>query len=303
LIGHADTVFPPSDPRRFAIDGERYRGPGVADMKGGLVVFLEALRALDAGTIDALDLEVIVNGDEELGSPGSRDLIRERARGAVAALVYENTDEEDAVIVGRKGLGRATVRIRGRGAHAGIAPEKGASAVVEMAREILEISRLEDPTRGLGVVVGTARGGISRNTVPAEAELEIDLRFRDLEDGERALRGIREIAARTSVPGTAASFEGELHRPPMDPGRAGALLALATRCAGALGSGPTRGVSTGGGSDANLTADLGVPTLDGLGVVGSEIHTREEWCLARSIRTRAALSALLLTEIAKNRGV
>lgn len=292
LVGHADTVFPPSDLRRLTKEGDRYRGPGVADMKGGLVVALEAVRALDREA--APDLEVVVNGDEELGSPDSRDLVRERARGARAALVFENSEEELDVIVGRKGLGRASIRVRGRAAHAGIEPEKGASAVVEMAREVLAISKLADPARGLGVVVGTARGGISRNTVPPEAELEIDLRFRDIEDGRRALEAIREIAARTEVPGTSAALTAELHRPPMDPrGAGGALLPLASRCAQALGL-TLRGVATGGGSDANLTADLGVPTLDGLGVVGREIHTKDEWCLARSVQTRAALAAMII---------
>jgi glutamate carboxypeptidase len=302
LLGHADTVFPPGDRRRFSKDGELYRGPGVADMKGGLVVLLEAVRAIGREAAAALEIEAVVNGDEELGSPDSRELIRERARGASAALVFENSEEEGALIAGRKGLGRASIRVRGRGAHAGIAPEKGASAVLAMAHKVIEISRLDDPARGLGVVVGIARGGLSRNTVPAEAEIEVDLRFRDARDGEQALARIREIAARTHVPGTWASVEGELHRPPMDPGGAGgALLPLAARCAQALG-GSARGVATGGGSDANLTAGLGVPTLDGLGVVGSEIHTREEWCLARSLGSRAALTALVLEELARNRG-
>jgi glutamate carboxypeptidase len=297
LLGHADTVFPPSDTRRFAVDGDRYRGPGCADMKGGLVVALEALRALDRADLDRLEIVAIVNGDEELGSPSSRELIRERARGARAALVFENAEHDEDLIVGRKGLGRASLSIRGRAAHAGIEPEKGASAVIEMAREVLAISRLDDPARDLGVVVGIARGGISRNTVPPEAEIEVDLRFARPADGERALAEIRAIAAHPEVPGTSARVQGELHRPPMDPrGAGGALLPLAERCAAALGR-PIRGIATGGGSDANLTADLGVPTLDGLGVVGREIHTRDEWCLARSVQSRAALAALLLTEL------
>lgn len=298
LVGHADTVFPPSDTRRFAVDGERYRGPGCADMKGGLVVALEAVRALPDEVAHGVALETVVNGDEELGSPDSRELIRERARGARAALVFENAESEDELIVGRKGLGRASVRIAGRGAHAGIAPEKGASAVVEMARQVLEISRLDDPARGLGVVVGLARGGTSRNTVPPEAEIEIDLRFREMRDGERALAAIREIASRPGVLGTSAVVAGELHRPPMDPrGAGGALLPIAARCGRALGI-AIRGTATGGGSDANLTADLGIPTLDGLGVVGREIHTRDEWCLARSVQSRAALAALLIEALA-----
>ena len=298
LIGHCDTVFPATDTRRFALDGDLIRGPGCADMKGGLVVALEALRALGPRLRQgAAAIDVVFNGDEELGSPQSRDLIRERAAGARAALVYENSDDEDALIIGRKGLGRATVKIRGRGAHAGVAPEKGASAVIEMAREVLEISRLHDPAREVGVIVGIARGGISRNTVPPDAEIEVDLRYRVKADGARAFAAIREIAAHTTVPGTSATFEGELHRPPMPPETAaGDLLARAGRAAASLGK-TLRGVATGGGSDANLTADLGVPSLDGLGVVGSEIHTQGEWCLRRSIPERAALSALLIADL------
>jgi glutamate carboxypeptidase len=298
LVGHADTVFPPSDTRRFAVDGERYRGPGAADMKGGLVVALEALRALGPDVLSGLEVEVLVNGDEELGSPHSRELVRERARGARAALVFENSEDEAAVIVGRKGLGRATISIRGRAAHAGIEPEKGVSAIVEMAREILAISELADPARGLSVIVGTARGGTSRNTVPAEAEFEVDLRYREKEDGRRALATILDIVHGRACAGIIPRTDAELHRPPMDPhGAGGALLPQAERCARALGV-EIRGIATGGGSDANLTADLGVPTLDGLGVVGGEIHTSEEWCLARSVQSRAALAALLLHDIA-----
>jgi glutamate carboxypeptidase len=296
LVGHADTVFPLSDGRRFSVDedGERLRGPGVADMKGGLVVALEALRLLGPGLRSGTAaVDVLVNGDEELGSPSSRDLVRSLARAARAALVYENCDDEEGVIVQRKGLGRARIDIAGRGAHAGVAPEKGASAVVEMARQVLEISRLDDPSRELGVVVGIARGGISRNTVPPSAEVEVDLRFRRLEDGEEALARIHAIARGPSHPGTRASCEGECHRPPM--GRpAGDLLERAAAIHEALAGRPLREVGSGGGSDANLAAFEGTPTLDGLGVVGSEIHTRGEWCLRRSIQTRAALSAALI---------
>ncbi len=303
LIGHADTVFPASDGRRFAVDGEgdveRYRGPGCADMKGGLVVAIEALRAVvPALARSGGAVEVIVNGDEELGSPGSRELIRERAARARAALVFENSEEEDGVIVGRKGLGKATIRIRGRGAHAGVAPEKGASAGVEMARKILDVAALDDPPGGVGVVIGTARGGISRNTVPPEAEMEIDLRYREKTAGARAFDAIRAIAERPGLAGTSAAFEGELHRPPMPPETAaGDLFERAGRAAGALGLRPLRRLTSGGGSDANLTADLGVPTLDGLGIVGGDIHTVDEWALRRSLPERAALAAVLLGDL------
>jgi glutamate carboxypeptidase len=302
LVGHADTVFPRTDARRVAVEGDLIHGPGCADMKGGLVVAIEALRALGRSVREGRGaVEFLVNGDEELGSPASRELVRERSRAARAVLVFENSEEEDALIVGRKGLGRATVRIRGRAAHAGVAPEKGASAVIEMAREVLEIARLDDPPRGLGVVVGVARGGISRNTVPPEAEIEVDLRYRARADGEGALAAIRAIAARTATAGTTAAVEGELHRPPMRPeSAAGDLLARAQRAAAALGR-TIRGVATGGGSDANLAADLGVPTIDGLGVVGGDIHTRREWCLRRSLAERAALAAVLIQDILEDR--
>lgn len=301
LIGHADTVFPETDDRRFAIDeNDLVHGPGCADMKGGLVVALEAIRL--AGKASGA-LEVIINGDEELGSPTSRDLIRERARSARAALVYENCEDEDGLIIGRKGLGRATLRIRGRGAHAGVAPEKGASAVVEMARKVLDIAALDDPKRGVGVVVGIARGGISRNTVPPEAEIEVDIRYREKPPAEQVLEAMRAIAGRITVPGTATAFEGELHRPPMAPETApGDLFARANAAALLLGMRPLRAVTSGGGSDANLTADLGIPTLDGLGVVGGDIHTKREWCLRRSLPERAALSAAILLDLMEAKG-
>jgi glutamate carboxypeptidase len=202
------------------------------------------------------------------------------------------------VIVGRKGLGRATIRVRGRAAHAGVAPQDGVSAVVEMATKILRIEALRDLSRGLSVVTGVARGGISRNTVPPAAELEVDIRYADKADGERALAGLREIAARCEVPGASATIEAELHRPPMRPESApGDLLERARRWGAAIDAPLPDAVTSGGGSDANLTADLGVPTLDGLGVVGGAIHTVDEYCERASLPGRAALSALLLADL------
>jgi len=311
LVGHADTVFPLSDTRRYEAppEGGLIRGPGTADMKGGLVVAIEALRLLGPALREgAAAVEVLVNGDEELGSPASRDLVRERSRGALATLVYENCDEAEGVIVARKGLGKARIEISGKAAHAGIAPERGASAVVEMARQVLEIAKLHDPSREVGVVVGTARGGISRNTVPPSAELEIDLRFRRLADGEEALARLHEIAAGPCLPGTSARLTGECHRPPMardaavhaavaTPGGASSLFERAARAHAALSGGALREVASGGGSDANLSAHEGTPTLDGLGVVGGDIHTVNEWCLRRSLADRSALSAVLLAEL------
>ncbi|MHC4830879.1 MAG: M20/M25/M40 family metallo-hydrolase, partial [Planctomycetota bacterium] len=279
---------------------DRFYGPGATDMKGGLVIALDALRAIKRELLaSSLAVDVVINGDEELGSPHSRDLIREHARGARFALVFENAPTDSAVIVGRRGLGRARVEITGKAAHAGINPEQGASAVIEAAHKVIAISRYHDPQGGLGVVVGLMSGGRSRNTVPPNAELAIDLRYVDRARAESVLESLRGIGEAQTVPGTTSRFTGELHRPPMLAVSPHQRVALASvqDAADALQLGALDALETGGGSDANLTADLGVPSIDGLGVVGGAIHTDREWGLRASLGSRTALTAELLLQL------
>jgi glutamate carboxypeptidase len=303
LVGHADTVFPPDDDRKMQVVDGRAHGPGTADMKGGLVIAIEALRALRAAKgsagREALAAEVIVNGDEEVGSPRSRDLICERARRARACLVFEPAEERDIAVSSRKGIGQAVVLVEGRAAHAGVCPEAGANALEELARKVLEIQALTDAARGVTVTATVARAGTARNTVPDRAEVEVDIRFPRRAEGVALVARLDEIAARCAVAGTRGTAKTWLHRPPMEPG-AGTerLLGLARAAAAALGLPPLRGTTTGGGSDANLVADIGVPSLDGLGAVGRFIHTVDEYCLVSSLPERAALAALLIDRIA-----
>ncbi len=299
LVGHADTVFPPEDDRKMATVDGRVHGPGTCDMKGGLVVLVEALREVaPALRLGRGAVEVVINGDEELGSPRSRDLVVERARRAPACLVFEPTDELDAVVLRRKGLGQAKVLVLGRAAHAGVCPEAGANALAEMARKVLAVQALGDPAREVTVTATVARAGTSRNTVPDRAELEVDLRYRTRPDGEALVARLREIAGACAVPGTRGSVDAWLHRPPMNPDHAaGRLLAVAAAAARDLGLPPLRGVDSGGGSDANLAADAGCPSLDGLGVVGRNAHTVDEYALVDSLPQRTALAALLLERL------
>lgn len=302
MLGHLDTVFPPGTvaDRPFQVTDGRAAGPGVADMKGGLVVMLEALRAVDAlGHIDDFHFSLLFNADEESGSSGSRETIEAVAGEADLVLVFEPGRPDGSVVTSRRGLRRYRVHVKGRAAHSGVDPETGASAVTALARKIVAMEQLTDHARRLSVNVGVIRGGSRPNIVPDSADAEIDVRLADTASEIAVDKAMHAIIAATDVPGTAATAELFAHRPPLTEAPSLApVLRVYAETAERLGI-EWRTSWTGGGSDGNFTAALGVPTLDGLGPVGGGYHTEHEFIHVSSLPQRAALSAGALVALAE----
>jgi glutamate carboxypeptidase len=300
LIGHHDTVFPPGTFEVWEEQGERVRGPGVLDMKGGLVCVRTALAALhDAGALASLPLAVISVGDEETGSLDSRAFLEELAAGAAGALVFEAGRTTDAIVVARKGVGTLRVSVAGKAAHAGNDLRTGVNAIWALARFVDQAQRLGDAAgNGATVNVGTMRGGTSTNTVPAEAECAIDLRFVRAADGDSLVaeldRLAREVAEAT---GARFTLGGGVKRSPLEPTEASrALAARYGGCAQAEGLAAGEAPLMGGGSDANTVSAIGVPSIDGLGPRGRGYHTHDEHLEVATLapRIKALIRFLLL---------
>lgn len=281
LIGHHDTVFPVETFAGFREDGALLRGPGVLDMKGGLVVIAFALGALErAGLLGRVPLQLLSVSDEEIGSPEGRVLIDAVSPGAAASLVFESGRSEDQIITRRKGTGSVVCKARGRAAHAGNNHKDGHNAIWALARFIDAAQQLTDYERGRTVNVGKVTGGIGKNTVPESAEAHLDIRFLSAEDGESLVKDLDRAAqaAAGSVAGTSLQLEGGVMRWPLE--RTEASAALAARYgqhAAQEGLGSKESVLLGGGSDANTTARHGVPSIDGLGPRGKGFHTTDEY--------------------------
>jgi glutamate carboxypeptidase len=295
VLCHYDTVWPLGAvaDRPFRIDDERRaHGPGIFDMKASLVMIDELVRS----SRPRRPLKVLMTSDEEAGSPTSRALIEDRAREAEYVLVLEPPLAPGRLKLRRKGVGRFTVAVTGRAAHAGLEPEKGISATVELAHQILRIEALNDRERGTTVNVGLIKGGTKTNVVPASAAAEIDVRVWTEAEATRVGDGIRALTP--ILPGAVVQGEGRLNRPPMELSDAQLALFDAAREIGAsLGVELTHGAA-GGGSDGNFTAALGVPTLDGLGCPGAGAHAEHEHILLDRLPDQIALLRRLLEELA-----
>ena len=298
LLGHIDTVWPAGTLARrpFRAEGGRLYGPGVFDMKAGLALAGLAVKALAQGS-DGLPgvVVLLVTADEETGSAASHGIIEAEARVSDAALVLEPALPGGALKTRRKGCGEFVLRVSGRAAHAGIEPELGASAISELARQIPRIEALRDAAAGTAVNVGVVRGGSRPNVVAADAEAVIDVRVASAAEAARVTAAL--LALKPVDPGTQVAVSGGIDRPPMERSAAGAALFAAAQAAAAdlgrtLGEG-----GTGGGSDGNLTAAIGVPTLDGLGAVGGGAHADDEHVTIADLPWRAALVAGLLRRI------
>lgn len=296
VLCHVDTVWPAGTLQRwpFAVEGGRATGPGVVDMKAGIVQALFALSALGAPE----GVRLLVTSDEEVGSPHSRTPIEEAAAGMRAALVLEAA-YGGALKVARKGAAQYTVHIAGRAAHAS-EPAHGASAVLEMAMQMLDIAALADPERGTTVTPTLAAAGTTANTVPAHAEFRVDSRAASEEELERVLRAM--LALRPHLEGTEISVRGGVERAPMPARISSHLFERARVLAAGLGLPPLRGAHAPGASDGQFTAALGVPTLDGLGAVGGNAHAEGEWVEVERMPERAALLAALVQSILREPG-
>jgi glutamate carboxypeptidase len=302
LCGHYDTVFGPDDPfqRTTLLDPSRLTGPGVIDMKGGIVVMLSALEALEASPwAGGLGWEVLLVPDEELGSPGSAPLIEQAARRSAVGLVFEPGFPNGDVVRNRLGSGTFRMVAQGRAAHSGRDFGDGRNAVVALARVATAAHALNDG--GNRVIVNVARlaGGGPVNVVPDRAEVEIGVRAASAADADRVTVRLREIAdAAAREHGVAIEVEGRFHRPPrVVDDRWDALFDAYRRAAADLGQ-QVGWVDAGGSSDANLLTAAGLPTLDGLGPQGTGMHSPEETCLLDSLPRRAAAAALFLMRLA-----
>jgi len=298
-VGHSDTVWPVGTLRRMPWRQEDARlwGPGVLDMKSGLAFFVFAMRVLrDLDIPLRAPVSLWIVSDEEVGSEVSRPLTEREAKNSAAVLVAEpGTGLEGRAKTARKGVGDFVVRVRGRAAHAGVDFSAGASAVVELARQIERIAGFTNLKKGLTVNPGIIRGGSRTNVVAAEAEAEVDLRVVRLKDFgplERKFRALRPFDRRCAI-----EVSGGLNRPPMER-NAGVvrLFRIARKIAAQLGV-TLEESSTGGGSDGNFTAGLGIPTLDGIGGVGEGAHAPHESILFDRIADRTALLAHLVRHL------
>ncbi|MFD9961598.1 M20/M25/M40 family metallo-hydrolase [Amycolatopsis sp. NPDC058986] len=292
VLGHHDTVWPLGSLRThpFGVEGGILRGPGCFDMKAGVVMGFHAVASLP----DPSGVTVLVTGDEELGSPSSEKLIRDEATGCAAALVLEAAADGGALKTARKGVSQYEIRVRGRAAHAGLEPERGINATVELAHQILAVAALADPAAGTTVTPTVLGAGTTGNTVPAEGACMVDVRVREPAEQSRVDTAIR--ALRPVLPGAEVEIVPGPRRPPLPLSASEELFARAVRLGGELGIGPITGVAVGGGSDGNLTAGAGTPTLDGLGAVGGGAHADDEHVVVSALPERTALVAALIAE-------
>ena len=300
VLCHADTVFPAGtiDRRPFRVDGERAFGPGVFDMKAGIVVALEAIEAV--GKADGIAL--LVTGDEETGSVTSRALIESLAVQGDAVLVLEPS-LDGALKVGRKGGSFYRLHFHGRAAHAGLEPELGSNALLEMAHWATEVVALADPAAGTTVTPTLARAGTAMNVVPDSGELSVDVRARTMAELDRVENAVRALAEhRAELPdGVSVVIEGGLNRPPLEEDGSVSLVELCQAEARRAGLPEPGTAAVGGGSDGNFTAALGVPTLDGLGPAGGGAHAEHEWVEIASIDERARIVAGMLRSLCADR--
>jgi glutamate carboxypeptidase len=299
ILGHYDTVWPVGEveSRPFRIEGNKAYGPGVFDMKVGDVQVLYALRCLNELGVDCNNrVTVLYNSDEEVGSPTSRPIIERLAKEADYVFVLEpSVPPEGALKTFRKGVGMFRVAVEGKASHAGADHENGVSAVEELARQILDLQAMTDYDRGTTVNVGVVQGGSRSNVVAASAEAEVDLRVTNMEEADRMEHAILNL--RSYNPKAGLTIEGGINRPPMErTERIVKLFRNAQRFAEELGFEVTE-AGTGGGSDGNFTAAMGVPTLDGLGGVGGGGHAENEHVIISEIPKRTALLAKLIAEL------
>ena len=295
LVGHHDTVFPIGAlaTRPFGVDAGRATGPGVFDMKAGIVQAIHALTLLD----DLEGVELLITADEEVGSKSSRQLIEERALACGAVLVLEPSADGGALKTGRKGTGTFEVIVHGRAAHAGLEPEKGINSLVAAAQLITRIATFGDPDKGTTVTPTVASAGTADNVVPAVTKVRVDARVVSAGEKERVEHLMSTLSS--DVPGAGVEVTGGLDRPPMPESASTSLFAVALAAAAAAGLGALSGVAVGGGSDGNFTAAIGVPTLDGLGAVGGGAHADHEHVLVDTMIDRSRLVAAIVADLTR----
>ena len=293
VLGHHDTVWPMGSlaTHPWSLEDGVLRGPGCFDMKAGLAMAFHALADLD----ERDGVTLLVTGDEELGSPSSRTLIEEEARDASAALVLEASADGGALKTERKGVSLYDVRVLGRAAHAGLEPERGVNATLELSHQALVVSALSDKTAGTTVTPTSMRAGTTTNTVPAEGSFAVDVRVRTLAEQARVEAAMRSL--RPVVPGASLEVTGGPNRPPLEAAASAELFQRAGVLAARLGLPGPVAAAVGGASDGNFTAGMGTPTLDGLGAVGGGAHADHEHVLVDALPGRTALLGALVADL------
>lgn len=299
ITGHMDTVFPEDTRFNWYKENDTMCfGPGVADMKGGLVVGIYALKALiHAGKIGNHPITFLFNSDEEIGSPTSRALIREEADRSHAAFVLEAGGLSDKIVVGRKGNLSARLSVSGKAGHAAFAGRDKASAILALAHKIIALEEMNAPEKGISANVGTISGGIGPNTVPDLATAALDFRFPTDDDAQEIKSGLHRIAGHQTIPGTGAEVDIVSGRPAMPETPENQTLFNQIReLADRLGMPVTREVRQ-GVSDANIIAAQGIPVIDGLGPVGDKDHSEDEYIEKESLWKRSILFGNILAGI------
>ena len=293
ILGHHDTVHPVGTLARlpFAVRDNMAFGPGVFDMKAGIVQAIYAVGSMD----DHSHVEILLTADEEIGSQASRALLEERAQACGAALVLEPSADGGALKIGRKGTGTITLTIEGRASHAGLEPEKGINSLVELAQLIPQIVAIADETKGTTVTPTLASSGTADNVVPALTTCAVDVRVAVPSEKPRVEAAFAQL--KCMHPEARLVISGQIGRPPMHESAAAELFPIAATVATAIGLNGLDGVVVGGGSDGNFTAAVGVHTLDGLGAVGGGAHGDTEHVLVATMPERAALLAGICQEL------
>ena len=292
LLAHLDTVWPlDSFKPLWKVDGDKISGPGIFDMKAG---FLQALYALKENPNAHESVALIATSDEETGSKSSRDLITRVSRSAKAVLVLESS-LNGKVKVGRKGTSMYQIKIHGRASHAGLEPEKGINATVEIAEIITQVVKLANPEHGTTIVPTMLESGTTTNTVPALASLDIDSRSFSLAELERLDSAIRSL--KPKHPDAQIEVSGGINRPPLETTSTQLLYEKLEATAKKIGMPAVGSASVGGASDGNFAAAAGAPTLDGLGATGDGAHAAHEYILASTVSDRISLLAAFIKEL------
>lgn len=303
LMGHIDTVFEPDSPfQTFKSDGDDLRGPGIIDMKAGVVLMLDVLKALSPA--ERARVLVLLNDDEEVGSPYSRPLVLDVTRDIRAGLVFEPGLPDGAVVTSHSGVVWLTLVVEGRAAHAGLEPEKGINACVELAHKLVRVAALGDKARKLSVNVGTVDGGTKPNVVCERAVSRIDIRYVEPDDRERTLAALRTITNGMTVDnpllgiGPTADLSVDIVVPSMPPASTDRLFGLLQTAGAAVGQ-EVRGSHVGYASDANGLTETGMDLLVGVGPYGGGMHTENEFLSVATYGERLALVNALMAEILK----
>ncbi len=297
ILAHHDTVWPVGSwgPDPWSLEGGVVRGPGCFDMITGILQALYGLQLLVEDGVDLDGVTLLVTADEEIGSRSSRALIETESRGCRAALVLEASGPGGALKTERKGTSDYEIAVIGRAAHAGLEPEKGVNAAVELAHQVLAITGLGRADLGTTVTPTVLSAGTTTNTVPGRAVIKVDVRVRTAAEQQRVDRDIRGLAP--VLRGARLEIGGGPNRPPLQATASAELFERAGRLAAGAGLGPLTSLAVGGASDGNFTAGAGVPTLDGLGAVGGGAHADDEHVLVEAIPARTALLALVVRNL------